>query len=56
MFKASLSAETAFSNLLSRAGKTLQKKLTRPDLHIALADLKFSAPEVDGLFKVLDSK
>lgn len=56
MFKSSLSAETAFQVLISRAGKDVTKKLSRPDFHLAVADLKFTAPEADGLFKVLDTK
>ncbi len=42
--------------MLAKTNKVLQKKLTRVDFHLALSelDLKFSAPEVDGLFKSLD--
>jgi Ca2+-binding EF-hand superfamily protein len=57
MFRTQLSNETAFELLLHKANKTLQKKLTRVDLHFALSelDLKFTAPEVDSLFKSLDT-
>ena len=56
MFRNSLSSETAFDMLLGKANRILQKKLTRLDFHLALSELelKFSAPEVDCLFKVLD--
>lgn len=56
MFKSNLSSETAFDLLLLKANKVLQKRLTRLDFHTAMAevDLKFSAPEIDGLFRVLD--
>jgi Ca2+-binding EF-hand superfamily protein len=57
MFKGQLSAETAFEQLLTKAGKLIQKRLNRVDFHTALAEveLRFSAPEVDGLFKTLDT-
>lgn len=56
MFRNSLSSETAFDMMLGKANKIIQKRLTRLDFHVALAELelKFSAPEIDGLFKVLD--
>ena len=56
MYKSKLSSETAFEFLLSKANKQLSKRLNRLDFHTALAelDLKFSAPEIDGLFKSLD--
>jgi hypothetical protein len=56
MFKAQLSSETAFDLMLAKANKVLQKRLSRSDFHYALSelDLKFSAPEVDSLFKSLD--
>jgi hypothetical protein len=56
MFKNSLSSETAFELLLTKTGNLMQKKLSRADFHIALneVDLKFSAPEIDSLFKTLD--
>jgi hypothetical protein len=56
MFKNNLSSETAFELLLLKANRVIQKRLTRLDFHAAVAelDLKFSAPEVDGLFRVLD--
>ena len=56
MFKSQLSSETAFDLMLAKTNKVLQKKLTRVDFHLALSelDLKFTAPEVDGLFKSLD--
>lgn len=57
LFKSNLSSESAFDLLLLKANKVIQKRLTRLDFHSAVAelDLKFSAPEVDGLFKVLDT-
>jgi hypothetical protein len=56
MLKNGLSSETAFELMLTKANKVLQRKLNRVDFHLALSDLdlKFSAPEVDSLFKVLD--
>ena len=44
--------------MLTKANRVLQKRLTRFDFHTALSELelKFSAPEVDGLFKILDHK
>jgi hypothetical protein len=56
MLKTGLSSETAFELMLTKANKVLQRKLNRVDLHLALSelDLKFTAPEVDALFKVLD--
>ena len=56
MFKSQLSSETAFDLMLAKTNRVLQKKLTRVYFHLALSelDLKFTAPEVDGLFKSLD--
>jgi Ca2+-binding EF-hand superfamily protein len=56
MLKNGMSSETAFELMLTKTNKVIQKKLSRVDFHKALADLdlKFSAPEVDNLFKVLD--
>jgi len=56
MFKSQLSSETAFDLMLAKTNRVLWKKLTRVDFHLALSelDLKFTAPEVDGLFKSLD--
>jgi len=56
MQKNALSSETAFELFLGKANKVIQRKLTRVDFHLALSelDLKFSAPEVDSLFKLLD--
>lgn len=57
MFKSQLSSETAFDLMLAKTNKVLQKKLNRIDFHMALneLDLKFTAPEVDGLFRSLDA-
>jgi Ca2+-binding EF-hand superfamily protein len=57
MFKNSLSSETTFELLLKHAGKVLQKRLTRVDFHKALSmmEFRFSAPEIDSLFTLLDS-
>lgn len=57
MFKNSLSAETAFELMLTKTNRVLQKTLKRVDFHTALSllDLKFSAPEVEGIFKILDT-
>ena len=56
MFKSGLSSETAFELLLRKVDKILQKKLNRAEFHRALNSLefKFTAPEIDGLFKLLD--
>lgn len=42
--------------MLRKADRILQKKLTRSEFHRALnsLQLRFTAPEVDGLFKLLD--
>jgi Ca2+-binding EF-hand superfamily protein len=56
MFKNNLSSETTFEMFLKHCGKVVQKKLTRVDFHKALhmCNLHFSAPEIDGLFYLLD--
>lgn len=56
MFKNGLSSETAFELFLKKVDRILQKKLTRSEFHRALNSLefRFSAPEIDGLFKILD--
>ena len=56
MLKNGLSSETAFELMLTKTNKVIQRKLNRVDFHQAMSDLdlKFTAPEVDALFKVLD--
>ena len=56
MFKNNLSSETTFDLFLKHTGKVVQKRLTRVDFHKALniCNLSFSAPEIDGLFYLLD--
>jgi Ca2+-binding EF-hand superfamily protein len=56
MFKNSYSSETAFELLLQKVDRVLQKKITRSEFHRALSafDIRFSAAEVDALFKLLD--
>ena len=56
MLKNGLSSETAFELMLTKTNKVIQRKLNRVDFHQAMSDLdlKFTAPEVDVLFKVLD--
>ena len=56
MFKNNLSSETTFEMFLKHTNKVVQKKLTRVDFHkaLSLCNLQFSAPEVDGLFYLLD--
>lgn len=59
MFKNGLSSETAFELLLKKVDRILQKKLTRSEFHRAInaciGGIGFTAPEVDGLFKLLDA-
>lgn len=42
--------------MLAKTNKLLSRKLNRVDFHLAMSelDMKFTAPEVDGLFKLLD--
>ena len=56
MFKNGYSSDTAFELFLKKTDKILQKRLTRSDFHRALNafDFRFAAPEIDGLFKLLD--
>jgi hypothetical protein len=56
MFKGGLSSDTAFELFLKRVDRIIQKRLTRSEFHKALNsfDFRFSAPEIDGLFKLLD--
>lgn len=56
MFKNSLSSETTFDLFLKNTGRIVQKRLTRLDFHKAIntCGFKFSAPEIDGLFNLLD--
>ena len=59
MVKNNLSSETAFDKFLKVTGKVIEKKLTRIDFHKAInanSELsgKFSAPEIDALFVLLD--
>ena len=58
MFTNSLASETAFEMFLKSTGRLLQRRLTRLDFHKALShtELRLSAPEIDGLFGILDSK
>ena len=60
MIKNNLSSETAFDQLLHITGKILTKRLSRVDFHSALNSVselsKFSAPEIDSLFNILDTK
>lgn len=56
MFKNNLSSETTFEMFLKNVNKISQRRLTRVDFHKALniCNLKFSAPEIDGIFFLLD--
>jgi Ca2+-binding EF-hand superfamily protein len=56
MFKNGHSSETAFEMFLKRVDKILQKKLTRAEFHrvMNMFEFRFTAPEVDALFKLLD--
>jgi Ca2+-binding EF-hand superfamily protein len=58
MIKNNLASETAFERFLKSTGKYLQKKLNRVDFHKAIGKeeelSKFSAPEIDSLFNLLD--
>lgn len=56
MFKNGHSSETAFELFLKKVDRVLQKKLTRSEFHRVMNqfEFRFSAPEIDGLFKLLD--
>jgi len=56
MFKNGYSSETTFERFLKLANRIVEQKLSRVDFHkaIQLSGLHFSAPEVDGLFNMLD--
>jgi hypothetical protein len=56
MFKNGHSSETAFEMFLKRVDKILQKKLNRAEFHrvMNMFEFRFTAPEVDALFKLLD--
>ncbi len=56
MFKNGHSSETAFELFLKRVDRVLQKKLTRSEFHRVMNafEFRFSAPEIDALFKILD--
>lgn len=59
MFKTGYSSETSFELFLRKVDKIIQKKLSRVDFHKAINSVEelrgFTAPEIDGLFKLLDS-
>lgn len=59
MFKTGYSSETSFELFLQRVDKIIQRKLSRVDFHRALNSVEelrgFTAPEIDGLFKLLDT-
>lgn len=56
MFKNGYSSETAFELFLKRVDRILQKRLTRVEFHRVMSSLEFhfTAPEIDGLFRLLD--
>lgn len=58
MFKNGFSSEIAFEHLLRKTNKIIAKTLSRVDFHKALSlyGLKFSAPEIDALFTLIDFK
>jgi hypothetical protein len=58
MYKNNMASENVFDLFCKTTGKTLQKKLTRLDFHKAISatELRMSAPEIDALFGVLDTK
>ena len=58
MYKNDLSSETIFELFLKKADKLAKKTLTRVDFHKVLNDcgFRFSAPEIDGFFNILDYK
>jgi hypothetical protein len=60
MIKNNLSSETAFELLLKITNNIIKRKLSRIDFHKAINNeselgSKFSAPEIDALFNVLDA-
>lgn len=58
MFKNGFSSEIAFEHLLRKTNRIVAKTLSRVDFHKALSlyGLKFSAPEIDALFTLIDFK
>ena len=59
MFKNGFSSGTSFELFLQRVDRIVQRKLSRVDFHRALNSVEelrgFTAPEIDGLFKLLDA-
>jgi Ca2+-binding EF-hand superfamily protein len=60
MIKNNLSSETAFELLLKNTNNIIKRKLSRIDFHKAINNdselgTKFSAPEIDALFNLLDA-
>ena len=57
MFKNGHSSDTAFELFLKKVDRVLQKKLSRSEFHKALNlfEFRFTAPEIDALFKLLDA-
>ena len=57
MFKNGYSSETAFEMFLKKVDRILQKKLSRAEFHKVMNqfEFRFTAPEIDGLFRLLDS-
>lgn len=59
MIKNGLSSETVFDMFLNVTGKIIKKRLSRIDFHKAInsdseLSCKFSAPEIDALFTLID--
>lgn len=56
MFQNRLSSENAFDVLLKKADRIVQRRLSRVEFHKVMNsfDFRFTAPEIDGLFKILD--
>jgi Ca2+-binding EF-hand superfamily protein len=57
MFKNGHSSDTAFELFLQKVDRILQKRLSRSEFHrvLHMVGFKFSAPEIDALFKLLDA-
>lgn len=56
MFKNGYSSETAFELFIKKVDRVMQKRLTRGEFFkvMNMFEFKFTAPEIDGLFKLLD--
>lgn len=56
MFKNGYSSESTFEMFLKKVNRLIDKRLSRSEFHKVMNayNFRFTAPEIDGLFKVLD--